>query len=71
MQRYGRSRINPNVPDVNTDWYDEIMRIAPIQNHSLSVAGEARKQLIRWVLVISDKKVFWIWKTSMSALPSL
>jgi TonB-dependent starch-binding outer membrane protein SusC len=39
MQRYGRSRINPNVPDVNTDWYNEIMRIAPIQNHSLNVSG--------------------------------
>ncbi len=39
MQRYGRSRINPNVPDVNTDWYDEIMRVAPIQNHSISVSG--------------------------------
>ncbi|WP_299580031.1 TonB-dependent receptor [uncultured Sunxiuqinia sp.] len=43
MQRYGRSRINPNVPDVNTDWYDEIMRVAPIQNHSLSVAGGSDK----------------------------
>jgi len=39
MQRYGRSRINPNVPDVNTDWYDEILRTASIQNHSLSVSG--------------------------------
>jgi len=39
MQRYGRSRKNPNVPDVNTDWYDEIMRPASIQNHSLSVSG--------------------------------
>ncbi len=39
MQRYGRSRINPNVPDVNTDWYKEIIRVAPIQNHSLSVSG--------------------------------
>src|SRR5690606_21699669 len=35
MQRYGRSRINPNVPDVNTDWYKEILRTAPMQNHSL------------------------------------
>ncbi len=43
MQRYGRSRINPNVPDVNTDWYDEIMRVAPIQNHSLSVSGGSDK----------------------------
>jgi TonB-linked SusC/RagA family outer membrane protein len=39
MQRYGRSRINPNVPNVNTDWYNEILRTASIQNHSLSVSG--------------------------------
>lgn len=39
MQRYGRSRVNPNVPDVNTDWYDEILRTASIQNHSLTVTG--------------------------------
>ncbi len=39
MQRYGRSRINPNVPDVNTDWYNEILRPADIQNHSLSLSG--------------------------------
>ncbi len=39
MQRYGRSRINPNVPNVNTDWYDEIMEPASIQNHSLTFNG--------------------------------
>lgn len=39
MQRYGRSRVNPNVPDVNTDWYNEILRPAPIQNHSLNFTG--------------------------------
>jgi TonB-dependent starch-binding outer membrane protein SusC len=39
MQRFGRSRINPNVPDVNTDWYKEILRPAPIQNHNLNVSG--------------------------------
>ena len=39
MQRYGRSRVNPNVPDVNTDWYNEILRPASIQNHSLSLSG--------------------------------
>ena len=39
MQRYGRSRINPNVPDVNTDWYVAILRNGAIQNHSLNVAG--------------------------------
>ena len=41
MQRYGRSRINPNVPNVNTDWYDEIIRQALIQNHSIGVTGGA------------------------------
>lgn len=39
MQRFGRSRINPNVPAVNTDWYDEIMRDAIIQSHSIGVSG--------------------------------
>ncbi|MEW4924859.1 TonB-dependent receptor [Algibacter sp. 2305UL17-15] len=39
MQRYGRSRINPNVPNVNTDWYEEIMRDGIIQNHSISATG--------------------------------
>lgn len=43
MQRYGRSRINPNVPDVNTDWYKEILRPAQIQNHSLGVSGGNQK----------------------------
>lgn len=39
MQRYGRSRINPNVPNVNTDWYNEILRTAPIQNYNFDVTG--------------------------------
>ncbi|MEO1011092.1 MAG: TonB-dependent receptor [Bacteroidota bacterium] len=39
IQRYGRSRINPNIPDVNTDWYDLILRHAEIQNHSIGVTG--------------------------------
>jgi len=39
MQRYGRSRVNPNVPDVNTDWYDAILREAPMHNHSLNITG--------------------------------
>jgi TonB-linked SusC/RagA family outer membrane protein len=43
MQKYGRSRVNPNVPDVNTDWYNEIMSPAPIQNHSLNVIGGGEK----------------------------
>lgn len=43
MQKYGRSRVNPNVPDVNTDWYKEILRPAPIQNHSVSARGGTEK----------------------------
>lgn len=44
MQRFGRSRINPNVPDVNTDWYKEIMNTsATQQNHALSVTGGSEK----------------------------
>ncbi|MBI6116029.1 SusC/RagA family TonB-linked outer membrane protein [Salegentibacter maritimus] len=39
IQRYGRSRINPNVPAVNTDWYKEILREGLIQNHSISASG--------------------------------
>lgn len=39
IQRYGRSRIDPNLPDVNTDWFSEIMSPAAIQNHSLSFNG--------------------------------
>ncbi|MEP3208897.1 MAG: TonB-dependent receptor [Maribacter sp.] len=43
MQRYGRSRVNPNVPNVNTDWYDEVTKNALIQNHSLNVTGGSEK----------------------------
>ncbi|HET6556657.1 MAG TPA: TonB-dependent receptor [Prolixibacteraceae bacterium] len=39
MLRYGRSRLNPDVPNVNTDWYKEIIRPAAIQNHSFDVSG--------------------------------
>ncbi|HLT52168.1 MAG TPA: TonB-dependent receptor [Arenibacter sp.] len=39
IQRYGRSRINPNIPNVNTDWYDLILRHALQQNHSLGITG--------------------------------
>lgn len=42
MQRFGRSRVNPNVPDVNTDWYDEIIRPAQIQNHSVNISGGSK-----------------------------
>ncbi len=43
MQRFGRSRVNPDVPDVNTDWYQEILRPAKIQNHSFNVGGGGSK----------------------------
>lgn len=43
MQRYGRSRINPNVPAPNTDWYNEILRPADIQNHSLNLSGGSNR----------------------------
>ena len=43
MQRYGRSRVNPNVPDVNTDWYKQVMRPAAIQNHSVDFSGGSEK----------------------------
>jgi len=42
MQRFGRSRVNPNIPNVNTDWYAEIMKkSARQQNHSVSIMGAA------------------------------
>lgn len=43
IQRFGRSRVNPNLPNVNTDWYKESLRLANIQNHSLSVDGGSDK----------------------------
>ncbi len=43
MQRYGRSRINPNIPDVNTDWYDQIIRQALITSHSIGITGGGEK----------------------------
>jgi TonB-linked SusC/RagA family outer membrane protein len=43
FQFYGRSRVNPNVPDVNTDWYNEVLQTAPIQNHSISITGGEQK----------------------------
>ena len=39
MQRYGRSRINPNVPNVNTDWYKEVLRPALIYSHDLNISS--------------------------------
>ncbi len=43
MQRYGRSRVNPNVPNVNTDWYKEILRDAPISSHNIGVTGGSER----------------------------
>lgn len=48
MQRYGRSRINPNVPAVNTDWYKEVMRDGFMQSHSIGVSGGAENFLLGW-----------------------
>jgi TonB-linked SusC/RagA family outer membrane protein len=43
MQRYGRSRVDPSIPEPNTDWYSEILRPAPIMNHSLDFSGGTEK----------------------------
>ncbi len=43
IQRYGRSRLDPSIPDVNTDWYSEIMSPASIQNHNLTFNGGSAK----------------------------
>jgi TonB-dependent starch-binding outer membrane protein SusC len=41
---YGRSRINPNVPNVNTDWYKQVLKpSSPIQNHSIGLDGGSDK----------------------------
>ena len=41
MQRYGRSRVDPNIPVTNTDWYEEVLQNGPMTNHSLSLTGGA------------------------------
>lgn len=44
IARFGRSRTNPNLPDVNTDWYRETLRRdAPIMNHDISADGGSEK----------------------------
>lgn len=43
MQRFGRSRVNPNIPDVNTDWYKEVLQTAAITNHDLQISGGSEK----------------------------
>lgn len=42
IERYGRSRLNPLIPNVNTDWYNETLRWAPVNNHSLSIDGGSK-----------------------------
>lgn len=39
IARFGRSRINPNLPNVNTDWYKEVLQAAPMMSHSMSYSG--------------------------------
>jgi len=44
ISRFGRSRVNPNLPVTNTDWYNEVMTdAAPIQSHSLTISGGSDK----------------------------
>ena len=43
IARFGRSRVNPNLPDVNTDWYDEVLREATITSHSIGVTGGSER----------------------------
>ncbi len=43
MQRYGRSRVNPNVPDVNTDWYKETLQPGIITSHNINFSGGSEK----------------------------
>ena len=43
IDRYGSNPNDPTLPAVNTDWYNEVLRNGPMQNHSLSVNGGAEK----------------------------
>ncbi|QCK17044.1 SusC/RagA family TonB-linked outer membrane protein [Mangrovivirga cuniculi] len=44
FSRYGRSDLNPNVPNVNTDWYNEVLEdYAPITSHTISFRGGGSK----------------------------
>ncbi len=43
FQTYGRSRVNTDLPAVDTDWYDEVLKnLAPQQSHNLSLHGGTR-----------------------------
>ncbi len=40
FQRYGRNRANTSLPNVDTDWYNEVMKAyAPQQSHTLTASG--------------------------------
>ncbi|WP_282037725.1 SusC/RagA family TonB-linked outer membrane protein [Saccharicrinis aurantiacus] len=39
INRYGANPNNASRPNVDTDWYNELLRLAPMQNHSLSFSG--------------------------------
>jgi TonB-linked outer membrane protein, SusC/RagA family len=39
IDRFGQNPQNPNLPNVNTNWYNEVMSPAPIQNHNLTFSG--------------------------------
>jgi TonB-linked SusC/RagA family outer membrane protein len=43
MQRFGRSRTNPDVPEPNTDWYKELLRLAPVSNYGIDISGGSSK----------------------------
>ena len=43
IDRYGANPNNPELPAPNTDWYEEVLRLGPIQNHSLSVTGGSQR----------------------------
>ena len=43
MQKWGRSRVDPNIPATNTDWYKEVIRAGLIRNHSLGFDGGTEK----------------------------
>jgi len=45
LLRYGRSRVDPSIPLPNTNWYDEILRTAATQNHSISISGGTEKAI--------------------------
>ncbi|MFW6327131.1 MAG: SusC/RagA family TonB-linked outer membrane protein [Bacteroidota bacterium] len=43
MERYGTDPSNPNLPAINTNWYDEVMRNGAMQNHSLKINGGSER----------------------------